>query len=248
MISTRRSYVYDEETGLYYLQSRYYNPEWGRFLNADALVATGQGMLGNNMFAYCGNNPVNKADPTGCAFVNIDWDFDGLPNSLFIDAGAGGGFAIAGVANSSGMAEDVAYFAKKAGKAMGGMAKKVGNWFASGAEFIWDAYMRSYNLQQNAQMQEAQMMIGTIDAVCDYVTSDAFWDSDVGVVAENTLIGAGVGTIRGLATGIKSGIIVGLCTGNIGAAVAVAGAEVFSGMAQGAIDGFIGGLIVIAIS
>ena len=50
---------------MYYCQSRYYDPETGRFLNADAFASTGQGMLGNNMFAYCGNNPVNCADPTG---------------------------------------------------------------------------------------------------------------------------------------------------------------------------------------
>ena len=60
-----RGYVYDQETNLYYLQSRYYNPEWGRFINADAFVSTGQGLLGNNMFAYCLNNPVNFSDPTG---------------------------------------------------------------------------------------------------------------------------------------------------------------------------------------
>ena len=60
-----RGYVYDTETGLYYLQSRYYNPEIGRFINADGLVSTGQGPLGNNMFAYCGNNPVNFYDPHG---------------------------------------------------------------------------------------------------------------------------------------------------------------------------------------
>ena len=60
-----RGYVYDVETKLYYLQSRYYNPEWGRFINADALVSTGQGLLGNNMFAYCGNNPVLFYDPHG---------------------------------------------------------------------------------------------------------------------------------------------------------------------------------------
>ena len=53
-----RSYVYDEEYGLYYLQSRYYNPEVGRFLNADAFAATGQGILGNNMLSYCQNNPI----------------------------------------------------------------------------------------------------------------------------------------------------------------------------------------------
>jgi RHS repeat-associated protein len=60
-----RSYVYDEETGLYYLQTRYYNPEIGRFINADALVSTGQGLLGNNMFAYCGNNPLSFRDDSG---------------------------------------------------------------------------------------------------------------------------------------------------------------------------------------
>ena len=47
-----------------------YDP-WGRFLNADALVATGQGMHGNNMFAYCNNNPVMYVDPTGHSLVDI---------------------------------------------------------------------------------------------------------------------------------------------------------------------------------
>ena len=60
-----RGYVYDEETQLYYLQSRYYNPEIGRFINADAFTSTGQGVLGNNMYAYCNNNPVVRVDRNG---------------------------------------------------------------------------------------------------------------------------------------------------------------------------------------
>ena len=60
-----RGYVYDQETKLYYLQSRYYNPEIGRFINGDVFAATGQGLLGNNMFAYCGNNPVANCDSFG---------------------------------------------------------------------------------------------------------------------------------------------------------------------------------------
>ena len=60
-----RGYIYDIETGLYYLNSRYYDPEIGRFINADAFVATGQGIIGNNIFAYCGNNPVNRIDIRG---------------------------------------------------------------------------------------------------------------------------------------------------------------------------------------
>ena len=50
---------------MYYLQSRYYNPEIGRFINADAFASTGQGILGNNMFAYCNNNPIRYCDPSG---------------------------------------------------------------------------------------------------------------------------------------------------------------------------------------
>ncbi len=60
-----RGYRYDTETGYYYLQSRYYNPEWGRFLNADALGGSIGELLSHNTFAYCNNNPVNGKDPNG---------------------------------------------------------------------------------------------------------------------------------------------------------------------------------------
>ena len=60
-----RGYVYDSETGLYYLKSRYYDPVTGRFLNADMYCDTQSNILGTNMFAYCNNNPVNQIDPEG---------------------------------------------------------------------------------------------------------------------------------------------------------------------------------------
>ena len=60
-----RGYVYDHETGLYYVSSRYYDPEIGRFINADEYISTGQGIMGCNMFTYCNNNPVNMVDPSG---------------------------------------------------------------------------------------------------------------------------------------------------------------------------------------
>ena len=60
-----RGYRYDLETGLYYLNSRYYDPETGRFINADGFVSTGQGILASNMFAYCENNPVVRVDSEG---------------------------------------------------------------------------------------------------------------------------------------------------------------------------------------
>ena len=53
-----RGYVFDEETGLYYLRSRYYNPQWGRFVNADSIITS-------NLFAYCHNEPVQFVDFNG---------------------------------------------------------------------------------------------------------------------------------------------------------------------------------------
>ena len=63
-----RGYVYDSETNLYYLQSRYYDPAIGRFINADNQISSGSDLTGMNLFAYCGNNPVNRIDPTGEAW------------------------------------------------------------------------------------------------------------------------------------------------------------------------------------
>ena len=66
-----RGYYYDKETGFYYLQSRYYDPIVKRFLNADSYSSTGQGFLGYNMFAYCGNNPSNALDENGESFLSL---------------------------------------------------------------------------------------------------------------------------------------------------------------------------------
>ena len=63
-----RGYYYDSETGLYYLQSRYYDPEVGRFISADnpeLVTATLMGHSDKNLFAYCDNNPISRADNGG---------------------------------------------------------------------------------------------------------------------------------------------------------------------------------------
>ena len=76
-----RGYVYDEETGFYYLQSRYYNPEVGRFISSDVLLSTGQGVIGHNAYAHCLNNPVNMSDGCGCMAELV------MPNNMLAGAG-----------------------------------------------------------------------------------------------------------------------------------------------------------------
>ncbi|MDD5889427.1 MAG: AHH domain-containing protein [Ruminococcus sp.] len=68
-----RGYVYDEDTAMYYLQSRYYDPTTGRFINADdtAFIGATGTVLSANIFTYCENNPINYTDSTG-RFLLVD--------------------------------------------------------------------------------------------------------------------------------------------------------------------------------
>ncbi len=74
-----KGYYYDSETGLYLVSSRYYNPEWCRFLNADSVeYLDPTNINGMNLFAYCGNDPVNRYDPSGHSWESFwngvgDW-------------------------------------------------------------------------------------------------------------------------------------------------------------------------------
>ncbi|MGM9680632.1 MAG: RHS repeat-associated core domain-containing protein, partial [Eubacteriales bacterium] len=68
-----KSYYYDSETGFFYLQSRYYDPQVGRFVSADDwqyMGATGT-VLGYNLFSYCENEPVNYVDNIGLVRTKI---------------------------------------------------------------------------------------------------------------------------------------------------------------------------------
>jgi len=60
-----RSYYYDKETEMYYLNSRYYNPDMGRFINADGLIGTAETNINYNLYTYTSNNPINLVDGDG---------------------------------------------------------------------------------------------------------------------------------------------------------------------------------------
>ena len=77
-----RGYAYDTETGLYYVSIRYYDPEIGRWINADdAIAGVGGDIRGYNLFAYCMNNPVNMRDGCGCMAELV------MPNNMLAGAG-----------------------------------------------------------------------------------------------------------------------------------------------------------------
>ena len=93
-----RGYYYDTETGLYYLESRYYNPELGRMMSADSLSVLGMSkttMNDKNLYNYCDGNPVGRVDESGT-----------FPVAIFIQGAIGGviGFA-SGVMTAGAVAE-----------------------------------------------------------------------------------------------------------------------------------------------
>ena len=95
-----RSYYYDEETKLYYLNSRYYNPEWGRFISSDRIIGIDNNNIGYNLYTYCKNILVNQVDDEGTSALAI---FGGSAAAGAIASGLGaalavGAFGVIGVA------------------------------------------------------------------------------------------------------------------------------------------------------
>ncbi|MGM9971495.1 MAG: RHS repeat-associated core domain-containing protein [Anaeroplasmataceae bacterium] len=69
-----RSYYYDLETGLFWCNSRYYNPEWGRWISPDSIeYLDPQSINGLNLYSYCMNDPVNLFDSNGHKPISIKW-------------------------------------------------------------------------------------------------------------------------------------------------------------------------------
>lgn len=119
-----RGYVYDTETSLYYLQSRYYDPFTGRFLNADIYCDTNTGTpLSTNMFSYCENNPVLNIDKSGKFGTPLQW-------AMAVIGGVAGWFLGDYVAKKLGYSWGWKYWAIRVGVVVGGA---VIGWFAGKA-------------------------------------------------------------------------------------------------------------------
>ena len=106
---TYRGYYYDYELDFYYLQSRYYDPEYGRFINADSILNANGDVLGYNLYLYCSNNPIMFTDQNGRGW-NEFWQgvgdfFSNIGNAFYasIEAEVGLGWGIGGEISNVGV-------------------------------------------------------------------------------------------------------------------------------------------------
>jgi RHS repeat-associated core domain len=164
-----RGYYYDTETKLYYLNSRYYNPELGRFVNADdlnVLFEDQDNVIEHNLYIYCLNNPTNSYDPDGefalPAFLPV------LPAPVIVGFGIAvalstpegrdlitkvytkiKGYAVGAWNGTKKLGEDIYDKTKKLGEDFVKDAKKFGKDVSNGAKNIVEGVVDGYNTLVN---------------------------------------------------------------------------------------------------
>ena len=137
-----RGYVYDTETGFYYVSSRYYDPEIGRWISPEPNVYTGafdsgSGLIGYNVYAYCANSPVNFTDPTGEFVLTVL--IVGVVAGAVIGGGIGGTVAY-NSAKSSGLEGSDLFWATAGGAAKGAAIGGVAGGLAGATGGVIAAY------------------------------------------------------------------------------------------------------------
>ena len=166
---TYRGYVFDNETGLYYVSSRYYDPEIGRFINADIvdLLGANGDFASFNLFTYCGNNPVIRIDVTGYFWKEIwDWMVDIYEQNMAIQ--------------------------QQQQQLDTQIRLQQNNILKDTTEAIWDIYMQGIEQQHQAQLQNSMALIEGIK----YFTSD--FDNALGLAtatASMYTVSHGIATI-----------------------------------------------------
>ena len=169
-----RGYYYDAETGFYYLQSRYYDPEIGRFINADSYASTdATGLLSTNMFAYCENDPVNRSDPSGEAFSLLTIAVGATVGALVNAAGT----AVANIAEGKAWNDGIG-LALLSGAVSGAVstvsmnpaARLAISAVASAAESVYDQVKNDGSV--NLGRLTADVAVGTISGYRGYIGND----------------------------------------------------------------------------
>ena len=196
-----RGYYYDKESGLYYVGSRYYDPQTGRFINADGYVSTGQGLTGNNMFAYCGNDPINRSDPSGLFWKEIGNWFKEVGNAI-----AGFAKKVANVASKS-VSASVEVGAGLGIKKKTAVVNADVTAIGIGTEWGYDAKSRSTYSKDKSSLSVKAEIIDNVGAGADITYSaptkstkgkglcmnpDAKWDGKVGAYAFDAVAGIAI--------------------------------------------------------
>ena len=205
-----RSYYYDTETKLYYLQTRYYDPELCRFINKDGIeYIDAETINGLNLYAYCGNNPVMRIDPTGTDYLSTSQIIDII--SAVFELGIGGGLALVGWAYKTGVRPSnigIGIYNKQVNKAIGSLSK-------------------ASNIL--SKISTGMAVVSTIISVVDCINTDIKRGYSVDRVVSNAVtntviyggLAFGIGAMGGKIGSILGSVVPGL--GNvIGAAVGFA--------------------------
>ena len=181
-----RGYYYDKETKLYYLNARYYNPEWCRFISPDSTEYIDfENPNGLNLYAYCFDDPVNYVDPNGCAPEWWQWVLAGV--------------AIAGAITVSVLTAGTAA-PVLAGMLIGGA---VSAGFEIGSQIIFDGGVHNTDAIISAAL--GGMVAGAISGI------PVFGGFAFGDYVGTALLGGGASVVGGLVSGgvhdLESGFI-----------------------------------------
>ena len=175
----------------------------GRFISADVFAATGQGVLGNNMFTYCLNNPAILADNSGNA-AQICFGYDGAWNdSPWKNDSPGGGGLPQGIHTPQqdyGSVADKFYTVRA--------AQFVGNQISNFGHKLQEGYTQSYTMYHEAKIHEAHLMLAMFDTPKDIERSIDIITSTVGLeyaiykVAEVSIVNPAAGAVAFTALGV----------------------------------------------
>ncbi len=234
-----RGYIYDSETGMYYLRSRYYNPEIGRFLNEDGAIIPG--LLSTNLFAYCSNNPLSRVDTSGYGW-NEFWQSVG---NWFSDLGNRIGDELKYQTKiktevNIRMAKSLDEKLLQAGNWIKKKASDVGNalgswWNGSAKPWIKQAWEDTGNFvknvlsaQQQADILSAQMTYNAGMKICNWAVDAYRWTT---ASVDNTLhvlsgIMGGTGVIATVVSYAATGVVAAVA-GYVGAVCTVVGFGIF---------------------
>ena len=202
-----RSYYFDTETGFYFLKTRYYDPEIGRFMTIDDIsYLDPESINGLNLYAYCGNDPVDKFDPSGYSFVSV---LIGLGIAALIGAAIGAGSYAVGQGIDYAITGNFewswgGFFGSTIGGAIGGMIAYALPWIGVGSVAVGAFFsgatttagtMIGQNITDNTSYS-------SIDILLSAVIAGMFSALSVGVMSKIRIPGLNAG--RGSYSAVSS--------------------------------------------